>query len=67
MGRITASRKQLRPDPVHGSLLASKFVNNLMWDGKKSVAYRVFYDALDIISKRISDSEPMNPSTISRI
>ena len=63
MGRITASRKQLRPDPVHGSLLASKFVNNLMWDGKKSVAQRVFYDALEIIGKRISDTEPIDVFT----
>ncbi len=63
MGRITASRKQLRADPVHGSLLAAKFVNNLMWDGKKSVAYRVFYDALEIVSKRISDAEPIDVFT----
>ncbi|HUG70508.1 MAG TPA: 30S ribosomal protein S7 [Pirellulaceae bacterium] len=59
MGRITASRKQLKPDPKHGSILAAKFVNCLMHDGKKSVAYDVFYDALDIISKRISDHEPI--------
>ena len=48
MGRITASRKQLKPDPRYGSLLASKFINCLMYDGKKSVAQGVFYDALDI-------------------
>ena len=35
MGRITASRKQLVGDPKFGSLLASKFINVLMWDGKK--------------------------------
>lgn len=57
MGRITSSRKQLKPDPKHGSLLAAKFVNCLMLDGKKSIAYDVFYDSLDIISKRISDQE----------
>ena len=34
MGNITASREQLRPDPVYGSLLASKFINCLMEDGK---------------------------------
>lgn len=59
MGRITASRKQLKPDPKHGSILAAKFVNCLMHDGKKSVAYTVFYDALDIVSKRIADHEPI--------
>ena len=51
MGRITASKKQLVGDPVHGSILASKFINCLMWDGKKSTAQRVFYDALKIIGE----------------
>ncbi|MCD0461179.1 30S ribosomal protein S7 [Roseiconus lacunae] len=52
MGRITASRKQMKGDPRHGSLLASKFINCLMLDGKKTVAQKVFYDALEEISKR---------------
>src|SRR3990172_6054429 len=59
MGRITASRKQLKPDPRHGSMLASKFVNCLMWDGKKSVAQGVLYDALELIRKRMPDVEPI--------
>ena len=59
MGRITASRKQLKPDPLHGSEVASKFINVLMWDGKKTVAQAVFYNALAEISKRIKDSEPI--------
>lgn len=59
MGRITSSRSQLKPDPKHGSILAAKFVNCLMRDGKKSVAFEVFYDALDIVAKRISDQEPI--------
>ena len=63
MRRITASRKQLKPDPRYGSLLASKFVNCLMHDGKKSVAQSVFYDALDIIKKRIPDKEPIEVFT----
>lgn len=60
MGRITASRKQLKPDPKCGSLLASKFVNCLMYDGKKSVGLRVFYDALELIRSRVSDAEPID-------
>ncbi|MFM7033821.1 MAG: 30S ribosomal protein S7 [Planctomycetia bacterium] len=59
MGKITASREQLRPDPRYGSLLASKFINCLMEDGKKSVAQRVFYDAMEIVAKKISDAEPI--------
>ncbi|MBL6724596.1 MAG: 30S ribosomal protein S7 [Rubripirellula sp.] len=52
MGRITSSRSQLKGDPRHNSMLASKFINCLMLDGKKTTAQRVFYDALDEISRR---------------
>ena len=55
----TASAEQLKPDPRYDSKLASKFINCLMWDGKKSVAQRVFYRALDIASKRITDVSPV--------
>ena len=63
MGNITASREQLRPDPKFGSLLASKFVNCLMVDGKKSVAQGVFYRALDIVAQKINDAEPIDVFT----
>ena len=63
MGRITASKKQLVGDPRHESILASKFINCLMWDGKKSTAQRVFYDALDIIGKKVHDAEPIEVFT----
>ncbi len=63
MGRITASRRQLVGDPRHGSILASKFINCLMWDGKKSTAQRVFYDALELIGKKVSDAEPIEVFT----
>jgi small subunit ribosomal protein S7 len=63
MGRITASRKQLVGDPVHGSILASKFINCLMWDGKKSIAQQVFYGALEEIGKKVSDVEPIEVFT----
>ncbi len=63
MGRITASKKSLRPDPKFGSILASKFVNCLMWDGKKSTAQQVFYGALEAIGKKIKDAEPIDVFT----
>ncbi len=63
MGRITSSKKQLIGDPRHGSLLASKFINCLMWAGKKSTAQRVFYDALAEIAKKITDTEPIDVFT----
>ncbi|MEI6238868.1 MAG: 30S ribosomal protein S7 [Planctomycetia bacterium] len=59
MGKITASREQLIPDPRFGSLLASKFVNCLMVDGKKSVAQSVFYRAMDIVAQKVTDVEPI--------
>jgi small subunit ribosomal protein S7 len=54
--KFTVSREQLKPDGRFNSVLASKFINCLMWDGKKSVASAVFYDALDIIGNRIKDA-----------
>ena len=45
MGRITSSRSQLKPDPKFDSILASKFINCLMYDGKKTTAQAVFYNA----------------------
>ena len=59
MGRITASRKSLISDPRFDSLLASKFINCLMYDGKKSTAQGVFYRALDIVSDKVKDVEPI--------
>jgi len=58
MGRLTASEATLAPDPVYGSILVSKFINSMMWDGKKTTAQRSFYRALDILRERIPDVEP---------
>src|SRR5689334_24815479 len=56
--KFTASKAQLRPDARFNSKLASKFINCLMHDGKKSVAQKVFYDALDIIKEKLPDANP---------
>jgi small subunit ribosomal protein S7 len=63
MGRITASSTSLRPDPKFKSLLAGKFINCLMYDGKKSIAENVFYDALDMIKQKLPDREPIEVFT----
>ena len=47
----------VKPDPKYGSLLASKIINKLMLDGKKSTAQKVFYDAIDIAAKKLTDAE----------
>ncbi|MHC4395919.1 MAG: 30S ribosomal protein S7 [Planctomycetota bacterium] len=57
--KFTASSQQLKADPAYDSKLVSKFVNCLMLEGKKSVAQRVFYDAMEIISKNIKDTPPL--------
>ncbi len=59
VSRFTASKDQLQPDPRYNSVLASKFVNCMMWDGKKSVAQRVFYQAMDLLKERVPDQEPI--------
>ena len=61
--KFTASKAQLRPDPRFGSKLASKFINCLMHDGKKSVAQKVFYDAMDLIQRRLPDDNPIDVFT----
>jgi small subunit ribosomal protein S7 len=59
----TASETTLKPDIRYNSILASKFINSLMWSGKKATATRIFYDALDQIKKRIPDVNPIDVFT----
>ena len=61
--RFTASRSQLMPDARFGSKLASKFINCLMHNGKKSVAQDVFYSALDVIKEKLPDKDPIEVFT----
>src|ERR1700744_4381289 len=56
----TASVTNLKPDPVYSSLVLSKFINCVMYDGKKATAQRVVYGALDIISKKVKDAKPID-------
>ena len=55
----TKSEEQLLPDARYHSKLASKFINCLMVKGKKSVATRVFYGAMDVIESRVKDAPPL--------
>ncbi len=50
-------KRPLLPDPRFNDQLVTRFVNNLMWDGKKSVAFKVFYDAIDIVEEKKTDDE----------
>lgn len=55
----TRSGEQLKGDPKYNSRLASKFINCMMWNGKKSVSQKIFYDALDRISEKVKDTPPI--------
>jgi small subunit ribosomal protein S7 len=59
----TAGYTTLAPDVRFNSLLVSKFINCLMHDGKKATATRVFYDAMDLIKKRLPDQDPLQVFT----
>lgn len=57
--KFTASSVQLKPDPKFNSKLVSKFVNCMMWDGKKSTAQQIFYDAMEIVGGKLKDVPPV--------
>ena len=57
--KFTASEDMLKPDPRYNSKLVSKFINSLMWDGKKTVAQMIYYDAMDSVTKKIKDVPPL--------
>jgi small subunit ribosomal protein S7 len=57
MRKKVSKKRILLPDPKFNDQLATRFVNNLMLDGKKSVAFKVFYDALEIVEEKKQDEE----------
>ena len=56
MRKTTPKRIARTPDPRFNDPLVTRFVNNLMFDGKKSIAYAIFYDAVDIVEKRTEET-----------
>lgn len=56
--RYKSTERFLRPDPRYGSRVISKFINCLMYDGKKSIARKVFYDCLELVEKKITEETP---------
>ncbi len=56
--RAEVPKREVLPDPVYNSQLVSKFVNAIMLDGKKTVAERILYDALEIVGEQTSE-DPM--------
>ncbi len=57
MRKAKPKKRILLPDPKFSDVLVTRFVNNLMLDGKKSIAYEIFYDALDIVGEKMKDAD----------
>ena len=59
MRKKSAKKKILLPDPRFGNITVTRFVNNLMFDGKKTIAFKVFYTAIDNISSKIEEDDAL--------
>ena len=57
MRKAKPKKRILLPDPKFGDGLVTRFVNNLMLDGKKSIAYTIFYDAIEIVGEKMKDAD----------
>ena len=57
MRKAKPKKRILLPDPKFGDVAVTRFVNNLMLDGKKSIAYTIFYDSLEIVGKKMKDAD----------
>ncbi len=60
MRKAKPKKRIILPDPKFGDTLVTKFVNNLMYDGKKGKSFEIFYDAMEIVEKRVADETPLN-------
>jgi len=63
MRKRQAKKRPLLPDPRFNDQLVTRFVNMMMWDGKKSVAFKIFYDAMDIVEEKKNDEEKTSLET----
>ena len=57
MRKSKPKKRILLPDPKFNDVLVTRFVNDLMVDGKKSIAFRIFYDAIDIVDEKMAKKE----------
>ena len=60
MRRRQAKKHTILPDPKFKDVLVTKFVNNLMFHGKKSVSFKIFYDAMDIVASKNEEESPVD-------
>ncbi|MEE1222116.1 MAG: 30S ribosomal protein S7 [Bacteroidaceae bacterium] len=57
MRKATPKKRLILPDPVYGDVKVSKFVNHLMYDGKKTISYEIFYNALELVKTKMASEE----------
>jgi len=57
--KFKSTERFLKPDAVYHNVVVSKLINNMMWDGKKTIAQSIVYGALDLIKERIKDQDPL--------
>ena len=57
MRKAKPKKRMILPDPVFNDVKVSKFVNHLMYDGKKNISYEIFYESLDKVKAKMADSE----------
>ena len=60
MRKSPAKKRRLLPDAKFNDIMVTQFVNNMMYDGKKSVAFKIFYDALAIVESRLPDESAID-------
>ena len=60
MRKSPAKKRRLLPDPKFNETMVTQFVNNMMQDGKKSISLRIFYDALEVVSNRVEDTDAID-------
>ena len=60
MRKSPAKKRRLLPDAKYNSTMVTQFVNNMMLDGKKSTAFRIFYDALDVVEQKVEEESSLN-------
>ena len=57
MRKAKPKKRVILPDPVFGEVMVTKFVNHLMYDGKKSLSYTIFYGALDLVKNKLPNED----------
>lgn len=60
MRRRKAKKIPILPDPKFNEIIVTKFVNNLMYDGKKTLAFKIFYDAIELVDAKIEDQSGLD-------